>query len=98
MSELREDIRAHPLATAFALALWGEITWLVGLSWTFSYLLLLLSVGIAAFLVGRWRRTRGARSSGIVAALIVSLVLLDLSITAISVDQHIRLGRSFWRD
>ena len=98
MGTLREDIRMHPVATALALALWGAITWLVGRSWAFSYLLLLLPVGVPAFLIGRWRRTRGARSSGIVAALIVSLVLLDLSIAVILVDQHIHLGRSFWRD
>lgn len=91
MSELREGIRAHPIGTALALALWGAVTWLAGASGGFFlFLLLLLPGGVAAFLIGRWRWTRGARSSGLAAALIASVALLDLSIAALMATS--RLG------
>lgn len=85
MAELRQDLRAHPVAAWSLLALWVGAGWLVaamGLS-NCGFFLLLLPPVATGFAIGRSRRLREAPSSGIIAALIIGVLLLDLSLAAI---------------
>ncbi|MGN6697468.1 MAG: hypothetical protein ACTHMR_04855 [Thermomicrobiales bacterium] len=84
MAELRTDLRTHPLAALLLVACWGALTWYVAAGpGPAGVAVLLLPPCVASFLIGRSRLRREAPSTGLVAALIVGLLLLDLSLGAL---------------
>lgn len=85
MAQLRQDVRAHPPATGLLLALWAAVSWFVGALalGNCGFFLLLLPPAATAFAIGRSRRMREAPSSGTIAALVIGVLLLDLSLAAI---------------
>lgn len=86
MNELRRDICARPIASALIAVAWGLLTWLaiaMGLS-MLGVVLLLIPPFFVGFLIGRTRRLRAARASGLIAVLLIGVALFDLSILAIN--------------
>ena len=85
MNYLRQDLRAHWLAVLIFLVFWGAIVLFAaaaGLT-NFTFVVLLIPPCAVGALIGRSRRTRAAQSSGVIAALIIGVVVLDLSLAGL---------------